>query len=278
MNIKNPSDEELRELVYQFKETSFHSPYAPLPQFERIRLTNEQISELLALLGGTEEPEPRNYSRRQLVEAAEYYCDSLWHQETISPSVAAKKLSNVCSGARKLLNSFDDSSLQTRLYVQSFMRIAAEKYGHQVMSTTERRGWDIPWNFWTACRLPSAVQSVELLEHWAEMAKEMLQPDIGKSKRNRGKSAARVLIHRLALAWLHARRRPPGAGYDTINSKADGPFIRFASRFVELLRLNVPPSLRTQLPTIDHELSTLTPGAIRGHLRLFLKRLHKPKQ
>jgi len=158
------------------------------------------------------------------------------------------------------------------------MRIAAEKYGQQVVDTTERRGWDVPWNFWPAYRLPSAIQSVELLEHWAKMAKEMVDADVGKSKGSRGKSSARVLVHRLALAWLHARKQPPGRGYDPINSRADGPFIRFASRFVEIMRLNVPPSLRTQLPTIDRELNALTPDAIRGHLRLFLRRLGKPKR
>ena len=232
----------------------------PLPQFERIRLTDQQIGELLALLGVPEKPGPRDYIRQQLIEAAEYYCDSLWHQETIAPSVAVKNLTNFSKAARKLLSSFNDPSLQTRLYVQSFMRIASEKYGQQVMDTAERRQWSVPWNFWTAYRLPSAIQSVELLEHWAEMAKKILQPDIGKSKGNSGKSAARVLIHRLALAWLQARNQPPGAGYDTINAKADGPFIRFASKFVELLKVNIPLSLRAQLPTIDRELSALTPG------------------
>ena len=232
----------------------------------------------MALLGEPAEPGPRDHIRQQLVEAAEYYCNSLWHQETIAPSIASKTIGNICSAARRLLDSFDSSSLQTRLYVQSFMRIAAEKYGQQVMDTTERRAWDVPWNFWAAYRLPSAIHSVELLDHWAKMAKEMIDADVGKRKGNRGKSAARVLVHRLALAWLHARKHPPGAGYDAINMRAEGPFIRFASRFVELLKLNVPLSLKTQLPTIDQELDDLTPGAIRGHVRLFLRRLRNPKR
>ena len=232
----------------------------------------------MALLGEPAEPGPRDHIRQQLVEAAEYYCNSLWHQETIAPSIASKTIGNICSAARRLLDSFDSSSLQTRLYVQSFMRIAAEKYGQQVMDTTERRAWDVPWNFWAAYRLPSAIHSVELLDHWAKMAKEMIDADVGKRKGNRGKSAARVLVHRLALTWLHARKHPPGAGYDAINMRAEGPFIRFASRFVELLKLNVPLSLKTQLPTIDQELDDLTPGAIRGHVRLFLRRLRNPKR
>ncbi|MBI3918166.1 MAG: hypothetical protein HY322_14315 [Betaproteobacteria bacterium] len=274
MSVKNPSDEELRDILFRFNETNVGWPYELVP-FEQSYLTPEQIEYLVRLLGTTR---AGDHVRQELAEIAECYCRDLWFQEKPSPSEIKRRLTQIQTSAHKLLRSFharDDSSQQAKAFVQSYMRLATSEYARRMKEEYPEFARDTPWNFWTAYRLPSAIQSVELVEHWAESAIAIVDREsrpkgrVVKTKKNVGKTAARALVRSLAGVWRHAHGEFPGAGYSTTKREADSPFTRFTLKFIKFLRANVTADRRRHLPNIDNELSDLTADAIRGHLRTF---------
>lgn len=283
MSVGNPSEKELRDILFLFEETNIDSPYYP-PFILGTPPNDAQLGELTKLLGV---PALTEWTRKELIETAEAFCLSLSHQEAIPLKYAKKRIEVIRNSARKLLDTFNViesssrknkasvkkyASAHTIPFIQPFMRMGASEYARNIHQQYPDLARMVPWNFWGAYRLPSAIQSVELLEHWAELAivhLDNLDKKSGARKGNQGKIAARVMIQRLARAWQSAKGALPGAGYSTHRTRADGPFIRFSLEFIEQLRTNATAEQKGYLPSFDKELNGLTEDSIRGHLKAY---------
>ena len=165
-------------------------------------------------------------------------------------------------------------------YALGMLQQAATEYGRKVGRPAGCNPQEIPWNFWDAYRLPSAIDSVALIAHWATLAEGLIQryAELDKEDRARsgrtgtylGKPAARVLIHALANIWGNAKGKPPSDNHP--------PFIKFATQFVWCLKSNLTDKQRRYVPTIEDELDNLTStDAVRAHLRTYLGRLRREK-
>jgi hypothetical protein len=279
MSIREPSQTELREFYALYPRDAVAA--AREPTIKPLRLTNKHLDDLTATMGVIDAQSGSERVRRSLSEAAEYFTSSLWLQEAPALSKVERELRQIATSARKLsrLVLNDPSNTHQMTYaIRGWLHMAADEYGARVGRPPEIDRYAIPWNYWSACKLPSILQSIDLLEHLAELAALQVRRELaGKSKGSAfgaaKREAMRVLVHRLALAWLHAKGTPPGDGTDAYNKgKASGPFIRFAHRFISILRKVVTEEQRRYLPTIDDELS-VTPDMIRAHLRVFRFRL-----
>lgn len=272
MSISDPTDEELRELFFLFPQNK--SAAARNPDIEPIRLADEQIDNFLNGIWNVPDAGAgsRNWVRKELVEAVEYFCSHYYFQEYPSPSATMRKLESIQAATRKLIQSLgvqDKSPESMPSDIQSYLQIAADEYGWHIGKRAANL--TTAWNFWSAYKLPSIISGVQLLDHWTVLALSELQRNIAEKKKAKrtgnylGDSAIRVLIHQLARVYMHAHSKRPGT--DT-----DGPFIRFASAFIEAMKENVTEAQRAHFAHIDHTLS-VSPDAIRNHLRGFNARL-----
>lgn len=87
------------------------------------------------------------------------------------------------------------------------------------------------------------------------------------------KPAMRVLIHRLGLAWLHARGEHPKVSVSPKTRKPGGEFIRFVQHFITAMREQTKEKHIKAAPNITHELKGATPNAIHSHVKAFNQQL-----
>ena len=272
MSIANPTDAELRELLNLY---GVEKPTPLMPQIEPIRLTDIQLTKSLEQVGVLPDDSSRKRVQRELTEAAEYFLSEYYFQAIAAPSVTERKLKAIQAAARKLilaLGPWDRFPQTIESAVQSYLRIAAEEYGARVGLPAGVDPREVYWNFWPVYKLPSAVSGLRLIEHWGALAQANLRAQVKQSKRegtagNRGKTAVRVLIHRLVLVWWNATGHFPGVGVNAATEKADGPFIRFAADFLDAMKQSLTDTQRAHHVGVETALS-ISPDAIRDHTRL----------
>lgn len=274
MGVSAPSDRELRDIVYQFEETSDYCPYPAIPDMPPLLLTAGQVERVMTILG---DPRRRNVEK-ELREAAKYFPNALWTQDNPAPSHVQRKIKEIQNRALALRESFENiQSLQMKMSVFSFLRQGVEIYRDTLASEHNIAALNLPWNFWTAHKLPSTIAAIEMLEHLAGLASVTLDRIIRqdalqrRGRRNSGRTAARVLIMNLALAWLHTKGCWPFAGPDTYVRTRNARFMKFCRTFLAETKTLVTDVHRSYLPNIDREL-TLNGPAIQGHLNR-LKRI-----
>ena len=295
MSIAKPTDEELRDICAPFlgKKTAD----ARMPSIPEIRFSNAEVSELLKLLGR----DTADINHQELLNAGRWFPDALYLQELQSNSELEKAFAGIQNAALSLLEKLGvkgGSTTRIPHSVSAYLQIAACEYGIRVGRPRTRE--QMPWNFWEAYKLPSVIVGVSLLEHWAGMARDRLRAGIlrhaaEKQRRNPGATAMRVLIHKLAFVWRHTTGEWPGAGFSSSRGTADGPFIRFALRYLEFMRKNITAEHRQHVPCIDAELTVARRArqaqsanyarhenerirdSIRVHLKSFKRRLASSK-
>ena len=285
MSVENPTKQELQELLFRFPESNSKSRYQRLPVIPPIELRNVQVTKLVKLLGKLKNPELEGHIRQQIKDAAKYFPNELMLQNLPAPSHLIRKFKGIQSAAvclRKKLNNIDDTLLKSSVF--AFLLQGIDEYAHRIRQLPDCADTDIPWNFWTAYRLPSALQSIELLEHWTGLAIERLTKVMNSNKQewqqrgyqgkrtHKGKSATRVLIHRLAIIWSTGKGILPVARLGTqMNTRTTG-FVKFSSQFVKSVEANVTKKHEAYLPQIKKELE-LDANAIQTRLKTLKERL-----
>ncbi len=268
MSIAKPTDEELRELFFLFPEGKAAADR--MPQIEPLKLGNAELDRFVAALGNIPEAYSRQWVRKQLAEAAEYFCNGYALQKYPRPSETARRFAAIQAAAQSLIQALEPNGAMTS-DIQAYLQIAADEYGSRVRRPVDVGLYDIPWNFWSAYKLPSVIESVRLIEHWAELAQARLQRNVEENKRkkrtgNLGDPAVRVLVHRLALSWIYVR------GEVFIG------FTSFAREFIEAMKERLTDAQRSHFEHIGNKLShASSEQAIRNHLRSFLAKLAASK-
>lgn len=175
-------------------------------------------------------------------------------------------------------------SIETIPYepVHTWLRQAAEKYRDHVKLPADVSPYDVPWNYWEAWALPRAIAGISLLELWAKEASALVTRTSDTKRRGAArKHALRVTIHRLALCWLHAFGKAPGAGIRVVEKRAikakdqyiaDGPFIRFAISFFEGMKQCTNDKQMSDYPQLKKLLKP-SRDTIRKYLQQFKTRL-----
>lgn len=280
MSISEPTDEELRELYFLFRQNKPSDPRMPI--IPEITITDQQVTELISLLAPKYPLHPLRM--KELIDPGRYFPDSLYRQKFPSHSEIQLRFEKIQRAALALLDALGVTSASTTKLppeVTSYLQIAAADYGEHVGRPEGINRKDLHWEFWPACKLPSVITSISLLEHWAGMARDRQESEVNRRKAepkrtHSGDSAFRVLIHRLALVWLNTHGTAPGAGFSSSHGRAQGPFIEFAAAYLGAMQKHITPEHRRYLPTIDKELAR-NKDSIRTQLLHFKRRLSKTK-
>jgi hypothetical protein len=103
------------------------------------------------------------------------------------------------------------------------------------------------------------------------MVREQLRKEHNIGRRNRGNTAFRVLVHRLALVWLQNAGKRPGAGY-SLSRGGESAFTRFVRQYLKAMQAEIGDEHLRYTPTITRELKR-SDDSIRGQLRVFNRRL-----
>lgn len=283
MSIAKPTEEELRGLYFLFQQNT-----RPVPRFPvvlPIELSESELEELIAPL----RPKARHghtneiWFRTQLAAAGKGFPAALYQQNRPAISETERRFKRIQSAANNLLESLGVTGKSSRGLsdeIETWMQVAAEMYGAKVGTPSDVEPTAIPFGFWTAYKVPSVIVGIGLLEHWSGIAQEELRvfikPRRSVKRTNAGDTAIRVLIHCLAGFWWQWHGNVPWGGYNVSKGTADGPFIRFAEKYLQLMRKNISQEHRKVFSgnKLDSAL-TLSKNSIASHLRGFKARIDK---
>lgn len=222
--------------------------------------TEDQIATFCKLLGTS----PKNLSRKMVEEyllgAGRGFTSSLVQQNYPSNSQIEKSLEKIESAAARLR-----ASLLNPL-TTPYMRLAAGDVAEDDRT------------------LSTAVVEVENLGRWSKEAREEIgrsdegersadaeRKPKGKPRGRAKRMAMRVLIHRLALLWLHTHKGTPPTVSVKKDGSSSGQFIRFAQSYIKAMRKQTTSEHRRYAGNIDKELD-VSADAIVSHLKIFKAR------
>lgn len=223
------------------------------------RFTEDQTAELIKLLGTNAANLP-TMQGKGLLDPAGWFLRSLVLQNYPPSSQIDKSLEQIESAASRLRRNLSNP------LVWPYMRMAAG---------------DIVEDDHT---LDTAVAAVENLRRWSQEARGIVRRNDetkrkdrptkgkGKSKGLPKRSAMRVLIHRLALLWMHTHKGIRPTVSVNRDGTSGGKFIRFAQSYIKAMRNQTTDKHRRHAGNIEEELN-VTANAIASHLRFFLARL-----
>lgn len=275
MTIADPTEEEVRELYFLFAPDKVAQPR--LPSVPELVLASQDVTALMRVLDERRNTRiARSYLEEHLTQAARYFPRDLYLQERPSASALDARFRSMQKAAWKLLEVLTVRSARPSEMrddeIAARLQMAASTYGSRIGHPEPSPPPEtIHWNFWETCKLPSVITGVSLLEHWATMVREQLRTERRKGRRNRGNTAFRVLVHRLALVWLHNGGKRPGAGY-SLSRGGESAFTRFVRQYLKAMLSVIRDEHLRYTPTIAAQLKR-SDDSIRGQLRVFNRRL-----
>lgn len=237
-------------------------------EVDPIRLTQEQEDAALLYLPGSFALNigPHDWRRNAIASTVTAYAEHYKIQTAPRLPDTRRRLEQVRAMAKAL------EKLATAEDVRQFLSMAAIDYS-------------------TESKTDAALGGVRQIAKWCAESENyigrLLQQEKEATARgqtgygaNRGNPASRVLIHNLALAWLHAFGVPPAKTLRQLNRRGDvtdNKFCGFVRFIAAAMRANLTATQRRQLRGIGLELKTLADEGndkvVRNHLVMFWKRI-----